>query len=80
MIFLASNITEVAFWVDFAVSDPKDGSITNERDRPVIEALCNAAVSTAGGQIELGHTEVETRCFVNDDVLHKISINEAFSY
>ena len=72
----------MAFWVDFAVSDPKDGSIINERDRPVIEALCNAAVSTAGGQIELGHTEVETRCFVNDndDVLHKISINEAFSY
>jgi hypothetical protein len=62
------------------VSDPKDGSITNEGDRPVIEALCNAAVSATGGQIELGHTEVETRCLVNDDNLHKISIYEAFSY
>ena len=60
------------------VSDPKDGSITNEGDRPVIEALCNAAVSAAGGQIELGLTEVETRCLVNDDDLHEISIYEAF--
>ena len=53
------------------VSDPEDGSITNERDRPVIEALCN--------KLSLGTlTRVETRCLVNDDDLHEISIYEAF--
>ena len=61
------------------VQDPNSGSITNEKDRDKIKALCDEAVRATGGELLLGQTKVETRMLVSDDDLEEISCFEAWT-
>ena len=41
-------------------------------------ALCDAAVRSTEGKLELGRTEAETRCLLNEDDLPEITIGKAW--
>ena len=60
------------------LTDPRQGAITKDSDRPILEALCDAAVLSSSGILDLGRTEVETMCLLNEDDLQEISLAKAF--